>query len=109
MIIFFLLQSYILSRVATYLSPALLYMYGKWLLNPEFVNKLFFRGSILGVTLISTFLLRSYGRAINPKYKAFHQDLVKAKLEYSVNNKVCITNLIVFIVICNISLNLTII
>lgn len=68
-------------------------MYGKWLLSPEFINKLFFRGSILGVSLITTFLLRSYGRAANPKYQAFHQDLINAKLEYSVDNKVCNTNI----------------
>lgn len=63
-------------------------MYGKWLLSPEFMNKLVFRGSILSVTLITAFILRSYGRAINPKYKAFHQDLINAKLEYSADNKV---------------------
>lgn len=75
-------------------------MYGKWLLSPEFVNKLFFRGSVLGVTLITTFILRSYGRAINPKYKAFYQDLINAKLEYSTYNKVCmiIVTLLKFIV-----------
>lgn len=64
-------------------------MYGKWLLSPDFINKLFFRGSILGITLVTTLLLRSYGRAINPKYRAFHQDLIQAQLEYSSNNKVC--------------------
>lgn len=74
-------------------------MYGKWLLNPEFVNKLFFRGSVLGVTLVTTFFLRSYGRAINPKYKAFHQDFAKAKLDYSSNNQVCYINLFVCIVL----------
>jgi len=84
-----LLQSYVLTQIATYLSPALLYMYGKWLLSPEFVNKLFLRGSLFGITLITTFLLRSYGRAANPKYTAFYQDLINAKLEYSVDNKVC--------------------
>lgn len=63
-------------------------MYGKLLLSPDYVNKLLFRGSILGLTLITTFLLRSYGRALNPKYKAFHQDLVNAKLEYTTENKV---------------------
>lgn len=67
-------------------------MYGKWLLNPEFVNKLFFRGSLLGITLATTFLLRSYGRAINPKYKAFYQDLSNAKTDYSIDNKVCNAN-----------------
>ncbi|XP_022169326.1 protein ABHD16A isoform X1 [Myzus persicae] len=82
-----LMTTYIVSQVATYLSPALLYMYGKWLLSPEFVNKLFFRGSILGITLMTTFILRSYGRAINPKYKAFHKDLINAKLDYSTDNK----------------------
>lgn len=65
-------------------------MYGKCLLNPEFVNQLFFHGSIAGITLLTTFLLRSYGRAINPKYKVFYQDLKSAQLEYSINNKVCI-------------------
>jgi hypothetical protein len=64
-------------------------MYGKWLLSPDFINKLFFRGSILGITLVTTFLLRSYGRAINPKYRAFYEDLIKAQLEYSTNNQVC--------------------
>lgn len=64
-------------------------MYGKWLLSPDFINKLLFRGSILGITLATTFLLRSYGRATNPKYKAFYQDLIKAQLEYSTDNKVC--------------------
>lgn len=68
-------------------------MYGKWLFSPEFANKLVFRGSILGITLMTAFILRSYGRAINPKYKAFHQDLINAKLEYSVENKVRYTNL----------------
>jgi len=63
-------------------------MYGKLLLNPEFVNKLFFRGSILGITLMTTFILRSYGRALNPKYIAFHKDLLNAKLDYSTDNKV---------------------
>jgi len=82
-----LMTSYVLTQIATYLSPALLYMYGKWLLSPEFVNKLFLRGSLFGITLITTFLLRSYGRAANPKYTAFYQDLINAKLEYSVDNK----------------------
>lgn len=80
--------------MATYLSPALLYMYGKWLISPDFVNKLFFRGSLLGLTLITTFILRSYGRAINPKYKAFHQDLINAKLDYTSENKVSMKNYI---------------
>jgi len=84
----FFLQSYVVTQVATYLSPALLYMYRKWLLSPEFVNKLFFRGSLLCVTLLTAFLLRSYGRAANPKYKAFYQDLMNAKTEYSIDNKV---------------------
>lgn len=75
-------------------------MYGKWFLSPDFINKVLFRGSILGVTLITTFILRSYGRAINPVYKAFHQDLIKANLEYSIDNKVCnINNLMVLIVL----------
>lgn len=67
-------------------------MYGKWLINPEFVHKLFFRGSIFGLTLVTTILLRSYGRAANPKYQAFYKDLINANLEYSVDNKVCNTN-----------------
>lgn len=71
-------------------------MYGKWFISPDFINKLFFRGSILGITLVTTLLLRSYGRAANPKYKAFHQDLINAKLEYSVDNKVCNTNISIF-------------
>lgn len=71
-------------------------MYGKWFISPDFINKLFFRGSILGITLVTTLLLRSYGRAANPKYKAFHQDLINAKLEYSVDNKVCNTNTSIF-------------
>lgn len=86
----FLLQSYVVTQMATYLSPALLYMYSKWILSPEFVNKLFFRGSLVGVTLLTAYLLRSYGRAANPKYKAFYQDLMNAKIEYSIDNKVCI-------------------
>lgn len=64
-------------------------MYGKWFLSQDFINKLLFRGSILGVTLMTTFILRSYGRAINPVYNAFHRDLIKANLEYSIDNKVC--------------------
>lgn len=64
-------------------------MYGKWFLNPEFTNKVFYRGSLLGITLLTTFLLRSYGRAMNPKYKAFHKDLINATLDYSIDNKVC--------------------
>lgn len=63
-------------------------MYGKCLLSPEFINKLFFRGSIFGLTLMTTFILRSYGRAINPNYKAFHKDLINAKMDYSTDNKV---------------------
>lgn len=83
-----LLQSYVVTQMATYLSPVLLYMYGKWLLSPECVNKLFFRGSLVGVTLVTAFLLRSYGRAANPKYKAFYQDLMNATVENSIDNKV---------------------
>lgn len=64
-------------------------MYGKWLLSPDFITKLFFRGSILGITLVAAFLLRSYGRATNPIYKAFYQDLLNAQLQYSADNKVC--------------------
>ncbi|VVC28750.1 Alpha/beta hydrolase fold-1,Alpha/Beta hydrolase fold [Cinara cedri] len=82
-----LMTSYIFTRIATYCSPALLFMYGKCFLNPEFINQVFFHGSIAGITLITTFLLRSYGRAINPKYKVFYQDLKNAQLEYSTNNK----------------------
>lgn len=99
MFLFIFLQSYVLTQVATYLSPALLYMYGKCFLSPEFANKLVFRGSILGITLITAFFLRSYGRAINPKYKAFHQDLINAKLEYSTENKVCYTYLLFHIIL----------
>lgn len=91
-VIFFIFQSYVLTQVVTYLSPALLYMYGKWFLSPEFINKLFFRGSILGITFVTTFLLRSYGRSINPKYITFYQDLINAKTEYSTDNKVCNIN-----------------
>lgn len=37
---------------------------------------------------MTTFILRSYGRAINPKYQAFYNDLLNAKLDYSTDNKV---------------------
>ncbi|XP_050429357.1 phosphatidylserine lipase ABHD16A [Adelges cooleyi] len=85
-----ILTTYMLTRVATYLSPVLIYFYGRSLISgisPEFIYKLVFRGSILGATLMTSFLLRSYGRAINPKYKAFHQDLINAKSEYTTANQ----------------------
>ncbi|XP_050535509.1 phosphatidylserine lipase ABHD16A [Daktulosphaira vitifoliae] len=82
-----LFTSYVITRVVTYLSPIIFYYYGKSLFSLDLINKIIFRGSVLSVTLITSLLLRSYGRSMNPKYQTFYRDLSCAQLEYSNANQ----------------------